>query len=290
MLSAFTLFGIVPGLLIRYLKPNSSAVLGGVLITIAQMATALMVSSEHDKIAQNSTFLLCVITILAGQGSCLVLFSCLQALMNVQTIQASHLISACCITYYVGAESFIISIKDGFFADTTFTSFTMSLGIVAFVLTVLNALVITNEEDAGGFFGKMVSLTKGLIYKKTGFLHLIILIVYTVILLYFSEDESMSDFTCSIVLSVLILANLLVPISQIFFLDEERIRGIVGEPNETEKKLSNKGKDVSFGEAALRVDFWYIGIVTMIVMGTSRMYEENAEALGLHNEAKTSLI
>jgi len=74
--------------------------------------------------------------------------------MNLQTIQSSHVISTCLISYYLGADSFIVSIKSGLFADTAFTSFTMSLAIFAFVLTILNAFVISDDEDTGGFFGK----------------------------------------------------------------------------------------------------------------------------------------
>ena len=59
---------------------------------------------------------------------------------------------------------------------------------------------------------------------------------------------------------------------------------MVGEPSDIEKKLSNKGNDVEFGEAAQRVDFWYISIVAMFVIGTSRMHDENAELLSLRNE------
>lgn len=64
------------------------------------------------------------------------------------------MISTCLISYYLGADSFIVSIKNGLFADTTFTSFTMSLAIAAFILTVFNAVVVNDAEDAEGFFGK----------------------------------------------------------------------------------------------------------------------------------------
>ena len=77
MLNAFALFGIIPGILLRYLSPKKTAILGGLLITLGQMITCLMVSSEHAKIKDNSTFVLGSICIMAGQGSCMVLFSCL---------------------------------------------------------------------------------------------------------------------------------------------------------------------------------------------------------------------
>ena len=113
-----------------------------------------------------------------GQGACLVLFSCMQALMNLQTIQSSHVIATCCISYYLGTNSFIDAFKEGFFPDTLFTNFMMALAIAAFIFIVLNAIVITDEEDATGFFGKAEALTKGIIYKKTNYAHLAILLVF----------------------------------------------------------------------------------------------------------------
>jgi len=41
------------------------------------MGTALMVSSEHDKIKENPTWMLGTICAISGQGACMVLFACL---------------------------------------------------------------------------------------------------------------------------------------------------------------------------------------------------------------------
>jgi len=66
MLNAFALFGVIPGILLRYLSPKKTAILGGLLITIGQMMTCLMVSSEHKDIKNNSTFVLGAICVMAG--------------------------------------------------------------------------------------------------------------------------------------------------------------------------------------------------------------------------------
>ena len=110
--------------------------------------------------------------------------------MNTQTIQASHVISTCMVAYFLGADSFIMSIKDGIFASASFTNFTMGLAIAAFVLTILNAIVVSDDVDSEGLLGKAAALSKGVIYKKTNFIHLLILIVYTGVLSssYFAQD------------------------------------------------------------------------------------------------------
>ena len=284
MLNASALFGILPGILLKLLDPKKTAILGGLLIVFGQVMTALMVSSEHQKIKDNPVWMLGSICVLSGQGSCLVLYSCMQALMNLQTIQSSHVIATCCMSYYLGADSFIIGIKDGLFPNTTFTDFTMSLAIAAFILIVLNGIVITDQEDAQGFFGKAEALTKGIIYKKTNYGHLLILLIYTVILMASFFAGGMSDSTSAYLLAALVISNLLVPVSLICLLDAERIKTMVGEPSDIEKKLSNKGEDHTFEQVATRIDFWYLSICSMIVIGTSRMFDENAEALGLFND------
>jgi len=83
--------------------------------------------------------------------------------MNTQTILASHIVSTCLLAYFLGADSFIMSIKDGLFESTSFTNFTMGLAIVAFILTMLNAVVISDEEDKGGLMGKALTLTVGVV-------------------------------------------------------------------------------------------------------------------------------
>jgi hypothetical protein len=254
------------------------------------MATALMVSSEHEKIKDNPAWMLGGICVLGGQGACLVFFSCMQALMNLQTIQSSHVIATCCVSYYLGADSFIVALKNGLFPETLFTNFVMSLAIAAFILTLFNSLVITDEEDAQGFFGKAEALTKGIIYKKTNYAHLFILAIYTMFLMGLYFMDVMKSTGAAWTLSFLIVANLLVPLSLVWLLDSERIKTLVGEPSDIEKKLSNKGVDLEFSDAAVRVDFWYLAICSCIIIGVSRMFDENAQALGLQQDARQEMI
>ena len=190
----------------------------------------------------------------------------------------------------MGADTFIMAIKDGLLPDTTFTKFTMQLAIEVFVITVIQAFVITDEEDAEGFFGKAVALTKGIIYKKTNYLHLIILAVYTAFLMmaYFGGD--MKGSTSAIILVVLIISNLAVPFIILYLLSPDRIKSFVGEPSDIEKKLSNKGADKTIAETFIRLDFWYMAICAMIVTGTSRLFDENAESLAMHNDDMQDMI
>lgn len=83
MLNSFSLFGVLPGILLKWLKPKKTAIFGGVLIVIGQMLTVLLISSEHEKVKENPEWLLGSICVITGQGACMVLLACLQALMNM---------------------------------------------------------------------------------------------------------------------------------------------------------------------------------------------------------------
>lgn len=135
-----------------------------------------------------------------------------------------------------------------------------------------------------------MALTKGIIYKKTNYMHIIILAVYTTILMlaYFGGD--MKGSTSAIVLIVLILSNITVPFIVLFLLSPDRIKAFVGEPSDIEKKLSNKGADKTIAETFVRIDFWYMAICTMIVTGTARLFDENAESLAMHNDDMEDMI
>ena len=289
-LNACALVGILPGIIINKLDCKVSAIIGGLCIVASMIMVTVMVSTDHEHIKENPVWVLGIICFLAGQGSCLVLLLSMQALMNAQTIQASHVITTCCFAYYLGADSFIESIKDGLYPTETFTNFVFILAINALVLTFLNGFIITDEDDASGFFGKAASLTKGIIYKKTNYMHLFILLVYTTILVMSFYAGGLNDSNVSIILLCCVLLNWGVPIFLLCLLDPTKIKTLVGEPTDIEKKLSNKGVDKTFSEAALRIDFWYTCIVAMFLIGTARIFDESAEVLGMGDDDREDLI
>ena len=121
-------------------------------------------------------------------------------------------------------------------------------------------------------------------------MHVIILGVYTAILMMAYFGGEMKGSTNAIVLIVLILSNLAVPFVVLFLLSPDRIKAFVGEPSDIEKKLSNKGADKTIAETFIRLDFWYMAICTMIVTGTARLFDENAESLAMHNDDMEDMI
>ena len=183
-----------------------------------------------------------------------------------------------------------MSIKDGLYGSTSFTDFTMGLAIAAFILTMLNASVIWDEQKDGEKEGFLVSmLNECLIHciRKINFLHLLILLVYMAVLSNSYFDEGLADQTTSKSLLVIALLNLLPPFA---------ICCIMGyqldnyKPSDIDYIMENKGVDITFSDAAQRVDFWYSSICAMIVIGASRLFDGNALALGMHDEKSEKMI
>ena len=121
-------------------------------------------------------------------------------------------------------------------------------------------------------------------------MHLFILLVYTTILVMSFYAGGLGDQSISIILLICVLLNWGVPVFLLCLLDPTKIKTLVGEPTDIEKKLSNKGVDKTFTEAAVRIDFWYTCIVAMFLIGTARIFDENADALGMGDDERTDLI
>ena len=280
-MNAMALCGIIPGLLIIWLKPRTAATLGGICIMAGQLLCAMMVEYDHKHIRENSKALLFSVCVLSGQGSIMVILACLQSLLNSQTIQSSAVVCTCIFSYYLGGDSFIDALKQNFLPDMQFTSFVTILAVIAFVSAVANGVIISDSEDRGGFFGKAEALSKGIVFKTINLYYLLILMIYTVVLIVDLELFDMKWEAGAIALFCLVLANLFVPLITLKMIDPDNIKTYMREPSEIEKFLSNKGEDKVISEAASRGDFWYNCFTSFIIIGGARMLEENAEVISL---------
>ena len=160
----------------------------------------------------------------------------------------------------------------------------MILVVSALISAIANGILITDEEDAGGFLGKAVALSKGIIFKKVNYLNLIILMAYTVLLILNLDLYDLKSVGISTSMLILVILNLFVPVFLIAIIAPENIKDYVGEPSHIEKKLSNKGEDMKLSQAAGRGDFWYNCLTAFTVIGGARMLEENAQVLALGDE------
>ena len=76
--------------------------------------------------------------------------------------------------------------------------------------------------------------------------------------------------------------NILIPIIVISFLRSKNKH--VGEPSETDRFMNNKGGNVTVGEAKNKREFWLALFTFSIIIGISRMIDDNATLIALHNQ------
>jgi hypothetical protein len=65
-MNIYSLFGIIPGLVIMRLKPKKSAVIGSVMIMLGYLLFSSLVSFDKAHITKNATFLLRIVVVLCG--------------------------------------------------------------------------------------------------------------------------------------------------------------------------------------------------------------------------------
>ena len=151
------LFGILPGLVLYLLKPKKSAVLGTLLVVASLIMTNLLVKGDSKHIADNSKEYLFAVSVMSGQGACLVLLAVLQALMNMQTILASGVLTTVLISYFLAGDSLMQMIMLSLADETQFEHLLGYLTISGGIVLILCAVVISDEEDGEGGGGWSLS-------------------------------------------------------------------------------------------------------------------------------------
>ena len=221
------LFGLVPGLLLYLLKPKKSSVLGLLLVVASLMLTSQLISGDSRHITENSKQYLFLVSALSGQGACLVLLATLQALMNMQTVLASAIVSGVLIGYFMAGDTLMQMIMLNLADESQFQQLLSYLAITAGIALIMCAFVVSDEEDAENEDGlslsalkdKAKTLASGVLYSNTGYAYLLVAGIVSVILLYNLIMNNLENETATKALIALAGFNLLLPVLTFFYLD-----------------------------------------------------------------------
>jgi hypothetical protein len=82
--------------------------------------------------------------------------------------------------------------------------------------------------------------------------------------------------------------NFLVPVISFSLISKENLGKALGAPSETDKFMRNKGGNTSLSEAKNKQEFWLFLFSFSIVIGISRMVDDNATVIALSNQGKAS--
>lgn len=84
-------------------------------------------------------------------------------------------------------------------------------------------------------------------------------------------------------LLVIIAFNIAVPIISFSLIGADALKKMLGQPSETDKLMAKKGKHVTFKQARQKAEFWLILFAFSIIIGISKMVDENATIIALRN-------
>ena len=154
------LFGLIPGVILYLLKPKKSSILGLLCVAAALMLTSQLVSGDSSHITDNNRQYLFLVCVLSGQGACLVLLATLQALMNMQTVMASAIVSSILIGYFQAGDPLMQMVMLNLADESQFSSLLSYLAITAGIVLIMCAFVVSDEEDGEGGGGLSLSALK----------------------------------------------------------------------------------------------------------------------------------
>jgi hypothetical protein len=80
---------------------------------------------------------------------------------------------------------------------------------------------------------------------------------------------------------VIIALNIAVPIISFSLIGADALKKAMGNPSETDKFMSKKGKHCTFKQARQRREFWLFLIAFSIIIGIAKMMDENATIIAL---------
>ena len=82
---------------------------------------------------------------------------------------------------------------------------------------------------------------------------------------------------------IVISLNLFIPVIVISLISPETLKKHIGNPSDTDRFMHKKGMNTSWSEAKNRQEFWLTLMTFAIVIGVSRMIDDNANIIALSN-------
>jgi MFS family permease len=89
-------------------------------------------------------------------------------------------------------------------------------------------------------------------------------------------------------LMIILAFNFLVPVLSFSMMGADSLKKTLGAPNESDRFMRSKGTYCSFKQARSKREFWLILFSFAIIIGISKMMDENATIIALKNSSTTS--
>lgn len=219
--------------------------------------------------------------IMGGQGASMIFLSAWSAMLKYHSIVNTNIITASLFAYFLGADSFHLSLKEGLFPNWHIRSFILLLAAVGAVLYVATAFILTGKNKQPD---EDKAFMKGLILKKGISMYGAVVLLYTAVCFLLLMSFQLGTKWGSAILLGVIALNLLVPVLIIMSMSSKDVSVLGGiKPDDHDLFLKGKGTNTSLGEAFFQPQFWFLIFSVIISTGVSRMMDENADLISLKN-------
>lgn len=202
-------------------------------------------------------------------------------MIKYHSILCTNLITATLFSYFLGSDTFHLVIKQGLFPEMEFGSWSWLLAIGGMIIYVVAAVIFTSKNKAAE---EEKSFAKGIVLKKGIAMYAVVQFLYMALIFLLLMSFQLGTRYASTLLLVVLALNLIVPFLIVASMTDKSSISIGAlAPNETDRFLMDKGKNVSASAALKQPQFWYLMFTSAVTIGIARMMDENANYIALYN-------
>lgn len=119
--------------------------------------------------------------------------------------------------------------------------------------------------------------------KRTITLYAVVMTAYLTLIFLLLISYQLDSYWGSRVLLIVLCLNFLVPLLSLSMVSQQSMNKLISTPGESDRFLSSRGKNRSFKEAQKLSEFWLFLFSFSIIVGLSRMVDQNATIISLYN-------
>lgn len=126
-------------------------------------------------------------------------------------------------------------------------------------------------------------LSRGVLLKREVQIYSLVMAAYLGLVFLLIISFQQNTFWGSRALMLIMGINILIPVFVLSFLSKGTKHKHIANPSETDKFMMEKGGNVTVNEAKRRREFWLALFTFAIIIGISRMMNDNSTLIALHN-------
>ena len=282
--NASLFLAILPAKLFKRFGAKNTLFIGGALLGGAHITAGVMLSLSSLS-GTVSSFLLFLIAIVGGQGASIMFVSSIGYMAKYYSVLCTHLLNGILFMYLFFSDSFHVVLKMGPLSSFSNTGFFFLIGAFTIGVGVACAILFTKKDKSGKSVG---NLAKAMVLRNILRLYTLLASIILVLAIAFMITYQFYTSFAAKVLIFLVVLNFVVPLVALTLFKSEKAQSMFPSPSDQDRFIMQKGSDVSFKKVKKSKEFVLLLLTFMIIIGVSRMVDENAQLIALSNSSSSS--